>query len=357
MVQPITSTNKPPLDPFDDNSSPVRVTNSIPSYGVGNLFEPQGMSHVLTVNMPAMPTRPLHSINDTPLQQPPSVPGMGLAAQVQPAASIPQFVNQPTQPAQAMPIPPSPVTHIISPAILQGQTAPTLPAPSETITTYAVMVAPVQQILPTTVPTSGPPNGAPNLQIYEWPVPRYPPHSISPQVVFENYSIAQIEKLYRTRTPSDILIILYNKGFADITLSTTSTIQNILKVYFRNLNLPNQVAKPYLIVPLSPPHHMPFIFYGRGLAEDQKKQILREAFLPTTMELLLFLDPDDFVMDFALTINGFNLPSTEEEQRIVEKLLKDALYHNPKVFTFLQTIAVSVEKSDISLENVSKSRR
>lgn len=154
------------------------------------------------------------------------------------------------------------MTHIVSPAILQGQTAPTLPALSETITTYAAIVASVQQILPTAVPRSSPPNGAPNLQIYEWLVPRYPPHSISPQVVFENYSIAQIEKLYGTRTPGDILIILYNKGFTNITSSTTSTIQNILKVYFHNLNLPIQVAKPYPIVPLSLPHHMPFIFYG-----------------------------------------------------------------------------------------------
>lgn len=81
------------------------------------------------------------------------------------------------------------------------------------------------------------------------------------------------------------------------------------------------------------------------MAEDQKKQILGEAFLPTTMESLLFLDPDDFVTDFALTIDSFNLPSTEEGRHIVEKLLKDALYYNPKVFAFLQTYCDVIDAS------------
>ncbi|SJL16392.1 uncharacterized protein ARMOST_19916 [Armillaria ostoyae] len=251
-----TLANEIPADPFDESTFHIvpTVMPAVvqPNRATGDLFGLQGVPSI-TVNALAIPIPlPYHQSTMVP-QQPLATQTLNLAAQVQLASQVSQFTPMTQPAAQGAPSIPS-VTHIVSPAVLQGQTGP--------LTMFVAMVAPIQQVTHTATAYNGQPNVAPTLQIYECPVSGYPPHSISPQVIFGNYSTVQIEKLYGTKTTGDILIILYNKGFPDFSLSTKTSIQNALKTYFNNPDLPIQAARPYPIGPATPPYQTPFVFYG-----------------------------------------------------------------------------------------------
>ncbi|KAK0467572.1 hypothetical protein IW261DRAFT_1426506 [Armillaria novae-zelandiae] len=188
-----------------------------------------------------------------------------------------------------------------------------------------------------------------SVSIYQEQAGMHEPHSIPPQHIFHNCEWTQVTDLFSSQKDGDILIVIWGMEYRNLAYSTEVKIEATLKEYFKNDALNIQITPPvpppaYQMKGPPPSNHQPFIqdhmgtpftFYVRGLEPDEKAQILKETFIPTSQDSYLILDATDFVTDFIFTIDGINADPDQTGQSTVEKLLKDRLYTSQKVWSFL----------------------
>ncbi|KAK0489654.1 hypothetical protein EDD18DRAFT_1110008 [Armillaria luteobubalina] len=189
-----------------------------------------------------------------------------------------------------------------------------------------------------------------SVSIYKEFMGSFEPHSIPPQHIFHNYDLEQINTLFRSQAPGDILIIMWGLEYKDLTYTTEARIKATIKTFFQmeNLTLHITLPSPPLLYKAKGPTLLkvqkfmedhtgtPFMFYVQGLSLKMKDTLIHEGFLPTTLSSYQVLDASDFVTDFAFTIDGVSAPPNEQGQQLVEKIVKDKLYQSPAVQAFLQ---------------------
>ncbi|KAK0473527.1 hypothetical protein EDD18DRAFT_1117352 [Armillaria luteobubalina] len=186
-----------------------------------------------------------------------------------------------------------------------------------------------------------------SISIYKEFTGSFEPHSIPPQHVFHNYDLEQINMLFRTQVPGNILIIMWGLEYKDLTYMTEARIEATIKTFFQRENLMLQIAPP------SPPPSYkakgptlpkaqkfvedhtgtPFTFYVHKLSPKMKDTLLHEGFLPTTLNSYQVLDASDFITDFIFTIDG------------IKKIIKDKLYQSLAIRSFLQVHHNAIDPS------------
>lgn len=77
----------------------------------------------------------------------------------------------------------------------------------------------------------------------------------------------------------------------------------------------NDVASPKEQPFLKDHMGTPFTFYIWGLSKGQKAKLLNAMVIPTNFKTYLILDPVDFILDFAFTIDGLNAPPPPNRAR------------------------------------------
>ncbi|KAK0222654.1 hypothetical protein EDD85DRAFT_796184 [Armillaria nabsnona] len=215
-------------------------------------------------------------------------------------------------PAQAPPLPNAPTWHK-DPQVFVNRTAPDLAE------MFALMMSSSHIATHTT-------RGDQHVTIHREFTGTFGPHSIPPQHVFHNYDCIQVQTLFSTRQPGNILIIVWGLEHRNLTYATEARIEVTLKAFFLNKTLTLQIAPPcpppsHCIKGPLPPNAQsfivnhtgtPFTFYVCGLTAKMKAEIICKNFLPTSLDLYQILDADDFVTDFVFTIDDLSAPPDDQ---------------------------------------------
>ncbi|PBK88960.1 hypothetical protein ARMGADRAFT_1084067 [Armillaria gallica] len=177
------------------------------------------------------------------------------------------------------------------------------------------------------------------------------PHSILLQHIFHNCDSAQVNSLFSTQEPGNILIVVWGMKYQNLTYVMETRIKVTIWALLPNGKFMLKIAPPCTLLshrvkgPLLPNAQKfivdhtgtLFTFYVCGLIPDLKAEILREVFILTNLDSYQILNASNFVTDFVFMIDRVSALPDDQGQKIVEKLIKDKLYQSATVWSFLQT--------------------